>query len=224
MVGLLFEHGAVLDCKDNVGETPLFSAMRRSTGPIFGLLLELGADVSATDARGRTVLFALPTVGRESYLADKGAPLLRKGLDPTLRDNQGQTFLHVACQSATAGRPYLDFVREVVKSGLDVDAQDDSGRTPLMNAATAGNGDLVLFLLSLGVDADKVDREGRTALTEALRKVATQAHRHDAIFHRLLEYGVKSFTSAETKDNILFEAVETTSALVVASLLDRVDV
>ncbi|KAK2041790.1 ankyrin, partial [Colletotrichum somersetense] len=224
MVDLLFKHGAVLDCKDNVGETPLFSAMRRSRGPIFNLLLKLGADVCTTDACGRTVLFALPTMGRESYLDDKGAPLLRKGLDPTRRDNQGQTFLHVACQSASVGPPYLDFVREVIRSGLDVDAQDDSGRTPLMNAAASGNGDFVLFLLSLGVDGDKVDSEGRTPLTEAFRVLGTRYNLRDTIFLPLLEYGVKPYASAGTDNNILFAAVENKSALVVGPLLDHVDV
>ncbi|KAK1598852.1 ankyrin repeat-containing domain protein, partial [Colletotrichum navitas] len=221
---MLFKHGAVLNCKDTIGETPLFSAVRRSVGPIFNHLLELGADVSATDTRGQTALFALSTTGYSLYLADKGPRLLQKGLDPMHRDNLGQTFLHVACQSAEVCRLYLDFVREAVKFGLDVDALDGSGRTPLMNAARSGNQDFVLFLLTLGVDANKVDRDGRTPLTEAIRSCNGRSDGHDTVVHRFLEYGVKPHASSEAEHNPLFLAVEIAPHYVVEQLLGHIDI
>ncbi|EFQ25174.1 uncharacterized protein GLRG_00318 [Colletotrichum graminicola M1.001] len=221
---MLFKHGAILNCKDNIGETPLFSAVRRSAGPILDRLLELGADVSATDTEGRTALWALPIKSYSVYLVDKGSRLLQKGLDPMHRDNLGQTFLHVACHSAVVDRLYLDVVREAVKFGLDVDALDDSGRTPLMNAARSGNQDFILFLFTLGVDANRVDHDGRTLLTEAVRSCDRRLGSYDSMVHRFLEYGVKPHASAEAEHNPLFLAVGNASEEVVEQLLEHIDI
>ncbi|KAK1982789.1 ankyrin repeat-containing domain protein [Colletotrichum cereale] len=222
IIEMLLMHGAVLNCKDNIGETPLFYAVRWSTGPIFNLLLKLGADIFATDAWGQTALFVLPIAGRQSqlYLADKGALLLQEGLDPMHRDNLGQTFLHVACQSRVVDTRYLDFVREAIKSGLDVDARDDSGRTPLMNAAKVRNEAFISFLLKLKVDINKVDDDGRTPLTEAIRTVGRWSISGRTIIDYLLENGAKPHAPPGARYIPLFVAVENASPSVVQRLLN----
>ncbi|KAK2012397.1 hypothetical protein LZ32DRAFT_691930 [Colletotrichum eremochloae] len=230
-VDLLLKHGAIIDCKDNFGQTPLFYAAKWNSGTIFNLLLETGADIFGTDKSGQTLLFAL-SVTDYDFRPDpayKGGKLLKRGLDPMHRDNSGQVFLHVACKSSHVGNCYLDFVREAIKFGLDVDAQDDSGRTPLMNAAKFGSRVFASFLLQLGVDANKADQAGCTPLTEAINSHGSwyslsygrQSRPGKTVVEMLLEYGANPHASTETKYNPLFVAVENPSTLAVEKLLDH---
>ncbi|WYZ35387.1 hypothetical protein EsH8_X_000034 [Colletotrichum jinshuiense] len=222
IVDTLLRNGARLECKDKIGETPLFSAVRWSTGPIFNLLLEKGADIFSTNVWDQTAFFLLPTAGYHSelYLADKGIQLLRKGLDPMHRDDLGQTFLHVACQSSVVDHCYLNFVRKAIQFGLDVDARDNTGRTPLMNAAKFGNWDFVSFLLGLEVDANQMDQDGCTALTEAIRGVGHCSDRFKVIYC-LLSNGANPHPSPETKFIALFVAVENADYNIVPLLLNH---
>jgi ankyrin repeat protein len=57
-----------------------------------------------------------------------------------------------------------DAVAAWIRDGVDVNAQDDSGRTALMFASAFGNTETASVLLSAGADVDLVDAEGSTAL------------------------------------------------------------
>ena len=69
-------------------------------------------------------------------------------------------------------------VREAVKQGADVNAVDEHGRTPLINAAAyTWDPEIVPFLISQGASVDAADKEGRTALhhVTATNKTAVAA-------------------------------------------------
>ena len=60
-------------------------------------------------------------------------------------------------------------VASLLAHGADANATNRDGRTPLMQAAEHGRGDVVSVLLAHGVDIDAVDRYGNTAIKLAER-------------------------------------------------------
>jgi ankyrin repeat protein len=83
--------------------------------------------------------------------------LLRRGFDPNTRNEKGQTGLTIAMQeqSPRAARMLLD------QPGIDADAPNGDGETPLMMAALKGDMDGVKMLLARGA---KVNRPGWSPL------------------------------------------------------------
>jgi len=61
----------------------------------------------------------------------------------------------------------IDAVRILVSAGVNPNAEDQHGRTPLMWAAESGSTDIVKYLLSKGADVNQQNNEGDTALSWA---------------------------------------------------------
>ncbi|HEY7910710.1 MAG TPA: ankyrin repeat domain-containing protein [Blastocatellia bacterium] len=68
-------------------------------------------------------------------------------------------------------------VSALIERGLNVNARDDHGRTPLLEAVFGGHSDTIEYLLSRGADPDLKDRDGWTALMEAASKSHVDAVR-----------------------------------------------
>lgn len=63
-----------------------------------------------------------------------------------------------------------DMVRSLVSTpGADVNATDERGSTPLLEAARYGHDDVTRVLIAAGADVKAKDNEGNTALTLAVR-------------------------------------------------------
>ena len=81
-------------------------------------------------------------------------------------------------------RGHVDYVRRVVKTGIDVNHVNDLGWTALLEAVILGDGgpryqEIVRILLDAGADRNLADRNGVTALAHA------EQRGHDAIADRL---------------------------------------
>ena len=80
-------------------------------------------------------------------------------VEASLTDKDQFTALHWA---AWSGMPYCSL--ELLTAGLEIDARDTHGYTPLMLAALRGNAEVVEILLQRGADASLKNGEGKTAL------------------------------------------------------------
>lgn len=84
--------------------------------------------------------------------------LLARGLNPNLKDEQGETPLH----RALSGRGRV--LRVLLKAGASPDLVDHEGRTPLHRAAALGMVEAARHLLEAGASPERTDQEGNTPL------------------------------------------------------------
>ena len=77
-----------------------------------------------------------------------------------------------------------DMVRSLLSSpGADVNARDERGNTPLLEAARFGHEDICRVLIGAGADVKAKDKDGRTALMLAVQ------NNHDDVVRVLKQAG-----------------------------------
>lgn len=97
--------------------------------------------------------------------------MLSHGAQAALADKRGYTALHWAVAQPTSNPSNeLNCVRVLIDAGADVNARNEEGITPLMNAAWFGCRDSVRELLRRGADASLRDSKGRSALDLAVER------------------------------------------------------
>lgn len=121
-------------------------------------LILAGADMTATDVAGRTLLHAAADLTEDCpeivrLLIEAGAPV-------NAGYGEGQTTaLHLA-----AHHGHAETVRALLEAGADVNARASYGRTPLHMAALMNRlGETIAVLMTRGADAQARDDDDRTA-------------------------------------------------------------
>jgi len=114
------------------------------------MLSEPGASIVNTKdfGSGETALHIVAKRGDVTYTAF----LLKKGANPNLRDNKGNTPLLIA---TTLGQE--DIVHLLILGQANVNLANDQGETPLIRAVQLRNLALVRELLTAGANPDQVD-------------------------------------------------------------------
>lgn len=181
-----------VDICDNQFRTPLHWAANRGLTSIVGLLLEVGASLSAVDVYGaaplhyaaqlnhaRTVelIVRRPPVREEAskdgctallWAAAKGADnaikvMIRHGALVQQCDPRGCTALHIA-----AGGGHVSTVSVLLRLRAHPDHIDNDGRTSLQYAALGGHSNIVKLLAQAGASLYHRDAEGQCALHHAV--------------------------------------------------------
>ena len=89
--------------------------------------------------------------------------LLKAGLDPNLKDNAGNTPLHIA---AWAGNK--EVIELLLNNNANPNVATQVGLTPHIGAASQGHIEVVRLLLGKNADINAKTVEGSTALMEAI--------------------------------------------------------
>ncbi|KAK3292867.1 ankyrin repeat-containing domain protein [Chaetomium fimeti] len=172
MTKLLLSYGVDVEAKDKDGRTPLSWAVTTRNEEIVGLLLDHGVKLEAADKNGRTPL---------SWAARKSTSLFsrfwaaREGAPPSW-----------------AGRKSGPGVVGLLLShGVDVEAIDKDGQSPLLWAIREGDENAVAMLLDHGANGEVKDKDGLTPLLWAVR------NSDEEVTKILLLHGVE----VEVKDN-----------------------
>jgi ankyrin repeat protein len=146
-----------------VRHSPLLLAAMSGDLETASLLLERGARANPRpNPSGNSPVSEAITFGR----ADVVRALIRAGAKTDLVERTGVNLLHWATITNHA-----DVIPELANAGVDINAIDDAGFTPLMYAATIDFGDSATLraLLAAGADRTIRNESGRTALQQARR-------------------------------------------------------
>lgn len=185
----LVKAGADINIRDQRAKnTGLHRAMCEGNYVMAKLFVDWGADLTVCNGRGVPPLhIAVQKIADNWDDAGKDWVELLVGKQPNVRDRRGRTALHLAVSLKSFKAASL-----LLKSGADINAIDDNGRSPVHIYATMGK-DASLFeiLQSHTADINIPDNLGYTALHLAVR------HGHWSLARDLLDgfLGV----SADTK-------------------------
>ncbi len=152
-VRALVEMGSDLNGTDASGRTPLIYAAKSGRSEACRFLVELGADKNLADEEGHNAF---------DYAVSNGMRDVIALLEDTQRstDNEGNTSLHQACyQNQT------EVVEALIRAGgVDLDAPNDAGETPLLLACQNQNVYLAEILLKAGADPNRKLLDGSSPL------------------------------------------------------------
>lgn len=189
IVKFLLDNGASISAQDNSGYTPLHIATINGYSEIAKLLLDYGADVNARDIKGRTPLL-LEIEKDQQTVINMYTTLLNHQADVHAKDINGNTTLHSATKSKVSNL----ILNRLVKEGADVDARNESGKTPLAIAVEEKLVQQVSFFVDLGADVNAEDRNHLTPLQKAL-KIANITGNQEIIQNLITPENVASHNS-----------------------------
>jgi ankyrin repeat protein/beta-lactamase regulating signal transducer with metallopeptidase domain len=146
MVRLLITKGADTNYKsvELHGYTALHCAVDKGYRDIAELLIQKGVDVNAGPWT------PLHSAAREKY-TDMAELLIQNGADVNAKDHKGETPLYTAIR-----RKDLGMTRLLVSKGANLNVRNGDGYTPLCEAASAGNKDVLDFILANGEYPDSI--------------------------------------------------------------------
>ncbi|MBG9787381.1 ankyrin [Brevibacillus laterosporus] len=158
----------------------LLKAANQGDKEAISKLLADGADIDATDERGRTsVMIAVHTNQLELFTF-----LVEQGANINIRDNQLDNPLLYA---GAEGK--LDFLKAAIAAGADTTITNRYGGTALIPAADRGHVEIVReLLMNSDVDVNHVNNLGWTALLEAII-LGNGGKNHQEIVNLLVEHG-----------------------------------
>ncbi|XP_064457251.1 nuclear factor NF-kappa-B p110 subunit-like isoform X2 [Ornithodoros turicata] len=160
-----FDLRRYVSTKDADGNAPLHLAVLHDNVDMLSLLINSGADITATDKMGDTTLhIACKSPDRMKSLVCLVNHLNTRNSNTNRFNNDGMTALHVAIVNDN-----VPAVQELCKHGTDVNvAVWANGDTPLHLAARQNSAKAMAILLHQeSLDADKVNNDGDTAMSIA---------------------------------------------------------
>ena len=183
----IIDNGADVNAVNACGCTPLHETAAACYYQDFDanvalFLLEAGANVDCKDEKGNTPLLIAMAKGHEKM----ACLLIRHGSDVHAANVQGRTCLHFIshCKFSDHGINYAEgILAQLILNGVQVNAADDLGSTPLHLALLYNCRWLVDGLLKHGSDPEAEDYKGSTPL-----HVGCYSGSNDAV-SAMIDYG-----------------------------------
>jgi len=145
--------------------TPLhIAALTGNAVEIDALLKEGHADVNTKKVHGYTPLHAAAFSGSVACIEK----LLAAGATIDMKNNDGDTALHIAASLVAASLGHIDAVKKLLEKKADVNATQKDGYTPLHVAAFSGSVACIETLLAAGAHINAIDKDKDTPLHVAV--------------------------------------------------------
>ncbi len=143
--------GVDINQQDKDGKSALTNAISRNSIEIVIFLLDKGADISVKDKKGNNLGYYLIqgfNTNKSEEFDKKLATLTQKGFDIKKIQENGNTLFHLALS-----KNEIELLKKIKALGIDVNAKNKEGITPLHKAAMQAKDDTILkYLLSIGAD------------------------------------------------------------------------
>merc|ERR1712192_21742 len=165
MVRLLVEQfGANMAVTGLDGQTGLHRVADRGREGALDVLISLGAEINARDAKGRTPLHVASASAKGRSQLSCVRKLVEAGADTSLPDDNGQTALCVAAREG-----HEECIRHLLKNNADPNICDKGGRSPLYWTSFHAHIECARILKEGGAK-DLESERGQTALAVATMK------------------------------------------------------
>lgn len=159
MIKLLADRGADLQARDIDSMSVLCGAAYSGRSDAVAHLLDLGADVNeAPTSYGHTPLFAAIYRNR----VDVARLLMEKGANLEYRNEERATAMHLAAERGTP-----EIAQLLLDAGMNVDALDGFGGTPLLHAMR-GDTLMVNWLIDHGAQVDALSDTSTAPIVNAV--------------------------------------------------------
>lgn len=154
----------VIEIPDKFGNLPIMIAVNRNNLDMVELLISKGCDVNAQNENGKTALMLAAFAGKLNIIKELHA----SDASLTLRDKAGLSVLHYAVDGGnTEAVQYFLFQEE--NGGVDINAKDKNGWSPLLRSASIGGTQQTAeMLVRYKADVNLLDNENKTALMVAI--------------------------------------------------------
>ncbi|MBN1532053.1 MAG: ankyrin repeat domain-containing protein [Spirochaetes bacterium] len=163
IVKMLMESGAILSESNAAGETVLHQAALRNDATSGAEFLQTDRNIIDQKTReGKTPLICAVEKGNAPF----AALLLKQGANTRIADRTGRTVLHYAAAIFNAER----LLKDLPETGVDMNAKDHQGQSPIIVAAEKGRWENVAFFAKRRADLNAADSSGRTPLLIAAKK------------------------------------------------------
>ncbi|PSN53791.1 hypothetical protein C0J52_06217 [Blattella germanica] len=200
----LLDYVKDVNCRNNAGETPLFSAAM-SSADVLELLLKHGADLAACDRRGDTAVHCAASFNGVEQLK----VLLNNGVNVNSRSAKGVTPLMEAARNG-----HFQTLELLIKQGADINEENHKGNIALCSAIFSDSVETVACLLDFGLDINHTNKNGETPLHVALEEHASE------VVTLLINRGANYDTKDENDNTLLHYAVQWSTVECTKSLLN----
>lgn len=158
---LVEEKGCDIQARNRFGWTPLYCSVLDNHPEVMRYLIEKGADVHTLTQDRESLLMSAAgfSFASPEEKLETARFLLGLGVDPNLRDKNGETALFRAVQ-----KDFADMAELLLKNGAKANRDNRKGKTPLHEAVAAKREKIALLLLAHRADPNVGDANGFTPM------------------------------------------------------------
>lgn len=183
IVELLEGEKNILDYSNEWGDDILAHAIDRQDPEILKYILSLGFDVNKVYKYGRTPLHY--AAGRHSTECVK--MLLDANANIHAIDENGQTPLHYAASGEMnppdpSSYEFPEIVHALINAGIDINLQDNDGKTALMLSVDTSYGEVFDILLASKADIILQDNNGMDIMNYAIEEIRPRRNKIQTLF------------------------------------------